>query len=267
MCIGVLALVSLPSSSTASSPTQEGRVINGTTVSLGDVSINGRWSAVVGILVQNGSSSRLCTGTLIAPKWVATAGHCVAEQSDSTAAVGADRVTVLSGATSIDGGGTTLTAAGVHVHPGFSWSTASWDAGLIELASPAPQAPFALPDAARSAAYTAGSADNVAGFGRAVARDPGSTSVLRSGRVEPVAAADCEASNPGSGAYADCTTPGRNGQATCYGDSGGPLVRFDPARGNAPVLQVDSRFHMDMTLKKADQLIDDLRKQAAARKA
>ncbi len=34
------------------------------------------------------------------------------------------------------------------------------------------------------------------------------------------------------------------------------------ACGNAPVLQVDSRFHMNMTLKKADQLIEDLRKQA-----
>ncbi|AKU89667.1 complex I 24 kDa subunit family protein [Vulgatibacter incomptus] len=34
------------------------------------------------------------------------------------------------------------------------------------------------------------------------------------------------------------------------------------ACGNAPVLQVDSRFHMDMTLKKADQLVEDLRKQA-----
>lgn len=34
------------------------------------------------------------------------------------------------------------------------------------------------------------------------------------------------------------------------------------ACGNAPVVQVDSRFHMDMTLKKADQLIDDLRAKA-----
>jgi len=34
------------------------------------------------------------------------------------------------------------------------------------------------------------------------------------------------------------------------------------ACGNAPVCQVDSRFHMDMTLKKADQLIEDLRAQA-----
>jgi len=33
------------------------------------------------------------------------------------------------------------------------------------------------------------------------------------------------------------------------------------ACGNAPVVQVNSRFHMDMTLKKADQLIEDLRKQ------
>lgn len=34
------------------------------------------------------------------------------------------------------------------------------------------------------------------------------------------------------------------------------------ACGNAPVLQVDSRFHMDMTLKKADRLIEDLRQRA-----
>lgn len=34
------------------------------------------------------------------------------------------------------------------------------------------------------------------------------------------------------------------------------------ACGNAPVLQVDSRFHMDMTLEKADRLIESLREQA-----
>jgi NADH-quinone oxidoreductase subunit E len=33
------------------------------------------------------------------------------------------------------------------------------------------------------------------------------------------------------------------------------------ACGNAPCLQVNSRFHMDMTLKKADALVADLRKQ------
>lgn len=236
MCISVLALISVPAPSIADSPTQVGRVINGTNVSLGDVSVNGRFSAVVGILVQNGASSRLCTGTLIAADWVATAGHCVAEQNDSLTAVAASSVTVLSGATSIDGGGTTLDAASVHLHPGFSWSTASWDAGLIELAQPAPQTPFALPDAARAGSYSVGNTDNVAGFGRSVARDPNSTSVLRSGRVEPVSAAECEAANPGSGEYADCTTPGAASQATCYGDSGGPLLRFDPVRGMAPVL-------------------------------
>lgn len=34
------------------------------------------------------------------------------------------------------------------------------------------------------------------------------------------------------------------------------------ACGNAPVLQVDSHFHMDMTLRKADELIEKLRAQA-----
>lgn len=38
------------------------------------------------------------------------------------------------------------------------------------------------------------------------------------------------------------------------------------ACGNAPVLQVDSRFHMDMTLEKADRLIESLRAQAAEKK-
>jgi len=38
------------------------------------------------------------------------------------------------------------------------------------------------------------------------------------------------------------------------------------ACGNAPVLQVDSRFHMNMTLEKADRLIESLRAQAAEKK-
>lgn len=35
------------------------------------------------------------------------------------------------------------------------------------------------------------------------------------------------------------------------------------ACGNAPVLQVNSRFHMDMTLSKADALVEEIQEQAA----
>lgn len=55
----------------------------------------------------------------------------------------------------------------------------------------------------------------------------------------------------------------KNGETTPDGQV--TLREFEcmGACGNAPVLQVNSRFHMDMTLSKADALADELLEQAA----
>ncbi|MDQ8044809.1 MAG: trypsin-like serine protease [Solirubrobacteraceae bacterium] len=229
------ALADSSSDSTSNSDPQ-GRVISGSTVSPTDVSATGRWSATVAVFATDGQGTRLCTGTLIATNWVATAGHCLAQTNNATAAIDPANVYIAANVNSVSNAGDHLVSAvNTYVNPGYSWTNASWDVALIELQTAVPTTPFALPDPNRSAdSYAVGSADNVAGFGRSQATNSTSSGTLRSGRLEQVNSAACEQYNPGSGQYSDCYLPGGGRQATCFGDSGGPLVRFDT--NGSPVL-------------------------------
>ncbi len=234
----LLLTLSLTSSSTAvAASAPEGRVIGGTPATTTDVGSTGRWSAVVAVFATDAKGTRLCTGTLVAPNWVVTAAHCIADEQNAALTLSADDVFIAPNITTTQNAGDHLVpAVSVHAHPGFSWTNASWDAALIELETTVPGGTFALPDPSRLNTYGVGTSDNVAGFGRSQATSSSSSGTLRTGRIEQVAANACETYNPGSGEYADCYLPGAGRQATCFGDSGGPLIRFDATQGGAPVL-------------------------------
>jgi secreted trypsin-like serine protease len=102
-----------------------------------------------------------CSGSLISPTVVLTAGHCAVEPHGLSVVLGRSSLSAP--------GGEVIAVAGVRVNPDFP-RTQRHDAAVLTLASPATETPVQLATAEEDTAVTApGSPLEVAGFG---ARNP-----------------------------------------------------------------------------------------------
>jgi secreted trypsin-like serine protease len=164
----------------------------------------------------------LCTGTLIAPNYVLTAGHC---GSVTGAGVGtpagwpAAAIDVRIGSNA-SGKGESVPVSSVIVHPNYLLST-GYDITLLKLSRNAASAPTKV--AADGALWSAGTMEKIVGWG--ATSEGGSTpSTLQEAAVPITTDAYC------SGAYSEfdpktmvCAGFPEGGVDTCQGDSGGPM--------------------------------------------
>ncbi|SRR5258706_12864651 len=171
------------------------------------------YPAVVSIEIRNADATLvLCSGTLIAPTVVLTAGHCLTlHPVAARVAIFPDGVDVV-----------ILDVARWEVHPDFDLNRlAVADVAALVLAAPvtdvAPLTLVTVPPRRRLRG-------TIIGFGD----DPeGTTGVKRAGRVRlgrcPRAVRKVGIA-PGQLDGSICWRPRRRGQDTCHGDSGGPLL-------------------------------------------
>jgi secreted trypsin-like serine protease len=169
--------------------------------------------------------SFLCTGTLIAPGWVLTAGHC----GSVTGATGvgtpaswpAPLIDVYVGSNK-PGQGEKVTVAQAIVEPAYL-GTPGYDITLLKLASPSSKAPTKVAGASEGALWAPGTSETIAGFG--TTSEGGDTpATLQEAQVPVTTDAYC------AGAYSDfdpatmvCAGFPQGGVDTCQGDSGGPM--------------------------------------------
>ena len=174
---------------------------------------SGDFPAVVAIVITEADSSQgLCSGTLISPTIVLTAGHCLASDPQfATVYFLPDGVTVVG-----------HPANRYAVHPDFNFAVAAFsDVAVLGLVDPVTDvAPLPL----ASGAPRAGTKNMIVGFGDDGAGDIGTK------RVGAVRVKTCPRAirrvgiGRGQLSTSICWKPKRRGNDTCPGDSGGPLL-------------------------------------------
>jgi secreted trypsin-like serine protease len=200
----------------------------------GELDGNGHPQVVLVLMEVNGAPAFRCTGTLIAPTYVLTAGHCAGAPGEFSGM----RVFTES---AVDGGNNNYPFAGPNSVEAVRWAahplypTAPFfvhDVGMIELAQPINDVPYAsLPpvDSLDALGNKRGVQDvtfTSVGYGLQAAQrnNPTPHAHTVGVRVRMVAYPKLDQINaPGmTGDYAMLLSNNANTGGTCFGDSGGP---------------------------------------------
>ncbi len=199
-------LLSLLLCSPAFAGTLDEPVVGGTTAQ------PGAWPDAVAVL----AADAMCTGTLIAPDVVLTAGHCI----------GTHPVEVVVGTVDISapgGGGQVIAVKSAVAYPDWQHE---YDVGLLILEHPASTSPRAV---ANACALKAGANVEVVGFGLTTKTGTGNNTKLHQAAlaIDDATCTKDPACQPAIAPGGEFTAGG-GGTDSCFGDSGGPVYVKTP---------------------------------------
>ncbi|MGZ2487089.1 secreted trypsin-like serine protease [Rhizobium pisi] len=221
-----------------------GRVIGG------QAAKKGEWPWQVKILApdpeQRGRFGGHCGGSLISPRWILTAAHCVTSGRSGKQDLFARDLLIVEGKSkidkviSVDGPDKPgLAVEDVVIHEDFDRKVFANDIALIKLAEPAVSKPVILAFASDDAVEAAGHTAVVTGWGYTKADhgwdDKYLPTELQEVELPIVSREDCRAAYRESSMRMNpiderniCAGYAEGGKDACQGDSGGPLVAQRP---------------------------------------
>ena len=219
------ALVVAAGATAASHPKATGSVIGGHNATIA------QYPALAYIEGVQATAGYACTGTVVAPRVILTAGHCV-EDIESSSIVEPGEIAVATGVSNL----TKIPQANISevvqvlAYPNFDPTRLQGDAGLLILAAPVAAPPIALATGADAALYEAGDELTIAGWGIDDRNTGHAPNQLQAAQVPVEEAARCKRGTKRFYPFFDPTRqvcaldiPGFK-ITTCHGDSGGPAI-------------------------------------------
>jgi trypsin len=213
------------SGSTASNPKATGSVIGGHNATIA------QYPSLAYIEGVQATAGYACTGTVVAPRVILTAGHCV-EDIESNSIVEPTEIAVATGVSNLTNIPRANISAVVQVlaYPNFDPTKLQGDAGLLILAAPVAAPPIAMATSADAALYEAGDELTIAGWGIDDRNTGHAPNQLQAATVPVEEANRCKRGTRRFYPFFDPTRqvcaldiPGFK-ITTCHGDSGGPAI-------------------------------------------
>jgi secreted trypsin-like serine protease len=223
------ALILAATATAASNPRATGSVIGGHNATIAE------FPSLAFIEGVQATAGYACTGTVVAPRVVLTAGHCV-EDIESSSIVEPGLIAVATGVSNLRKIQRTQVSAVERVlaYPDFEPSQLHGDAGLLILTAPVAAPPIALATEADAALYEPGDQLTVAGWGIDNRTTGHAPNQLQTATVPIEEASQCWRGTRRFYPFFDqglqvCALDAPHFQiTTCHGDSGGPAIATRP---------------------------------------